>query len=114
MLCMEEVSIDFCMCGLKKISVQSLSQKMDELVDLGDIQEKVFGQIKYDEHSDDHQMQVASVLDKEGYLHCIVDMDHLLEGIQMLKKHPIEKRYHKPSEVISIIEQYISNNMKKT
>lgn len=66
---------------------------------------------EFGEHSDDHQTQVAGVLDKEGYLRCVLEMDDLLEGIQMLKQHPIEKKYHKTSQVISIIEQFISNDM---
>lgn len=68
---------------------------------------------EYGEHSDDHQTQVAGVLDKEGYLRCVLDMDDLLENIEMIKQHPIEKKYHKPSQVIPIIEQFISNDMKK-
>jgi UDP-N-acetylglucosamine transferase subunit ALG13 len=68
---------------------------------------------EYDEHSDDHQTQVAGVLSKEGYLLCVTDMDDLLKSIQMLKRYPIDKQYQKPSQVISIIEQFISNDMKK-
>lgn len=64
---------------------------------------------KYGEHSDDHQTQVAGVLDKEGYLRCISDVDDLLKGIQTLKETPITKKYHKPSQVVSIIEAFIMN-----
>jgi len=64
---------------------------------------------KYGEHSDDHQTQVAGVLEKQGYLRCVLNVDDLLETINDLKKMPIVKKYTKPSHVVSIIEQFIMN-----
>jgi UDP-N-acetylglucosamine transferase subunit ALG13 len=68
---------------------------------------------RYGEHSDDHQLQVAGVLEKEGYLRCVSDIDELFEKIIHLKKNPINKRYNKPSEVINIIMDFIENNHSK-
>lgn len=62
---------------------------------------------KYNEHSDDHQLQVAEALEKEGYLRIVVDMDKLGEVIELSKKEPIVKKYDKPSNVVPIIEQFI-------
>lgn len=64
----------------------------------------------YGEHIDDHQVQVASVLDKEGYLICVLDIKDLKSAIHYLKKNPINKKYNRPSEVVDIIINYINEN----
>lgn len=64
---------------------------------------------KYGEHIDDHQTQVAGVLEKEEYLRCVLDMNDLLDGIRLCKEYPINKKYNKPSQVIEIINDYINN-----
>jgi len=64
---------------------------------------------KYGEHSDDHQTQVAGVLEKQGYLRCILNVDDLLGAIESLEKKPISKKYSNPSQVVSIIEAFIMN-----
>jgi len=65
---------------------------------------------KYGEHTDDHQTQVAGVLEKEGYLRCILEMDDLLEGIKAYKKNPVLKIYNESSQVIGIIEGFINSD----
>lgn len=65
---------------------------------------------KFGEHIDDHQIQVASILDKEGYLITVLDMDKLKPAIEKLFKNPIKKRYNKPSEVLKIITKFINEN----
>lgn len=62
---------------------------------------------KYGEHSDDHQLQVADALSKEGYLRVVIDMDDLAETIEQCRRDPITKKYDKPSNIVPIIEQYI-------
>ena len=62
---------------------------------------------KYNEHSDDHQMQVADALESEGFLRVCYDMDNLAGLIELSKKDPIVKKYDKPSNVVSIIEDFI-------
>jgi len=66
---------------------------------------------KYGEHIDDHQIQVAEVLDQEGYLKCVINMDDLLTAINLLKNGDVAlKKYNKPSQVVEIIKQFIQNN----
>lgn len=62
---------------------------------------------KFNEHSDDHQIQVATALAKENYLKMVIDIDDLEKVIEELKRKPIKKKYDKPSNVISIISNQI-------
>lgn len=68
---------------------------------------------KFGEHTDDHQTQVAGVLAKEGYLKMVLDIDKIAEEIMDIKKNPIIKKYNRPSNVISIIEQFILDNERE-
>lgn len=66
---------------------------------------------KYGEHIDDHQIQVAEVLDREGYLKCVINMDDLLTAINLLKNGDVAlKKYNKLSQVVEIIKQFIQSN----
>lgn len=65
---------------------------------------------KYKEHTDDHQTQVSSVLDKQGYLISVEDMNLLGDAIHSIKKVPIAKHYEKSSKVLAIIENFINFN----
>lgn len=62
---------------------------------------------RFGEHIDDHQTQVADALEAEGYLRVVLDMDRLGETVQKCYDDPITKRYDKPSNIVSIIEQQI-------
>ncbi len=62
---------------------------------------------KYGEHIDDHQTQVSGVLAKGGYLREVVNMDDLGEAIRLSQIEPIMKKYDKPSNIISIIDDFI-------
>lgn len=64
---------------------------------------------KYNEHSDDHQMQVADALCEEGYLRVVYDMENLLDAINLSKTDPIVKKYDKPSNVVNIINEFLQN-----
>lgn len=64
---------------------------------------------KYDEHSDDHQLQVSGALRDEGYLREVIDMDDLLDTIRACKRNPIQKKYDKPSNIAPLIERYIDS-----
>lgn len=64
---------------------------------------------RFGEHSDDHQMQVADALEKEGYLRVVYDMDKLGDIVALSKTDPILKKYDKPSKVIDVIEEFIQN-----
>lgn len=69
---------------------------------------------RYGEHIDDHQTEVAGVLEDEGYLRCVLDINNLLEAIQISYHKPISKRYDKPSKVIDIIGRFITEELEKT
>lgn len=62
---------------------------------------------KFGEHSDDHQTQIAEVLQREGYLRTVLDMENLGKTILECRENPITKRYDKPSRVLPIIESAI-------
>lgn len=66
---------------------------------------------KHNEHIDDHQIQVAKVLEEEGYLKMVLDMEKISEEIHNLKKNPITKTYNRPSNVLEIIDNYIEKNL---
>jgi UDP-N-acetylglucosamine transferase subunit ALG13 len=65
---------------------------------------------KYGEHIDDHQIEVATVLDDEGYLKCITDIEDLHSSIVKLKTTPITKKYDKPSIVTKLVKDFINCN----
>src|SRR5699024_11036783 len=55
---------------------------------------------EYGEHIDNHQLQVASVLEKEKYLLTVTDISNLGKAITNLKSNKAEvKLYEKPSFV---------------
>ena len=66
---------------------------------------------KYFEHSDDHQTQISSVLANEGYLREVLDMDKLGETILLAYENPIKKKYNKPSNIIQIIDKFLSGDL---
>lgn len=65
---------------------------------------------KYKEHTDDHQLQVSSVLEQEGYLRVVIDMDNLGEVYKQAILNPIIKEYNRPSNVFEIINNFIKEN----
>lgn len=64
---------------------------------------------KYGEHIDDHQMQVSGVLADGGYLRMVTDIEELGQTIEMFNSDPISKKYDKPSNVVTIITEYIES-----
>lgn len=62
---------------------------------------------KYGEHVDDHQLQIVSVLEKEGYIRAVYDMEKLGEVISDALLHPIKKPYQRESNIIPIICRFI-------
>lgn len=65
---------------------------------------------KYHEHIDDHQLQIVGVLEKEGYVRAVYDIDRLGETIKLCETSPIKKIYDKPSNIVSIIDAFIQDN----
>lgn len=64
---------------------------------------------KYDEHIDNHQLQIASVLDESNYLKTVTNLDKLNEVIKMLEKENSIEKYDKKSEIVNLIETYLQN-----
>lgn len=64
---------------------------------------------KFGEHVDDHQLQVVKVLEDEGYVRTVYDMEKLGGVILEALKNPIKKIYERESRVIDIITTYIEN-----
>lgn len=64
---------------------------------------------RFNEHSDDHQIQISEMLEKEGYLRVVYDIGDLGDVIKEAYEHPIVKQYDKPSNVIPLIIQQIQD-----
>lgn len=67
---------------------------------------------KYNEHVNDHQIQIARKFEKEGYVKCVINLKNLGKTIKEMKKFEPKKYKNKDSDisVISIIEEFIDNN----
>ena len=65
---------------------------------------------KFKEHTDDHQLQVTSVLKDMGYLRVVIDISDLENQYVNATNKPLEKGYNRPSKVYSIIESFIKEN----
>lgn len=65
---------------------------------------------KFKEHIDDHQMQVSSVLHEENFLVMVTDIKELGVAIKELENNSVQiKKYDKPSHVLEVIDNFISN-----
>ncbi len=64
---------------------------------------------KYGEHIDDHQIQISTVLENEGYLKTVLDTDQLFNVIEELKSYPISRKFENNSQVLNLIKNFISN-----
>lgn len=65
---------------------------------------------EFGEHIDNHQIEVASVLESEGYLKSVIDIKDLYSVIKKMKENPVKKKYNKKSKAINIIRDFIKNN----
>lgn len=68
--------------------------------------------VKYQEHIDDHQIQVCDKLEKQQYLKVVYEMSDLYGMIQQVKKQKDVKQYSNPSNILSIIDEYIARTQK--
>ena len=65
---------------------------------------------KYNEHVNNHQLQIARKFKQQGYVKYVINMKNLGKAITDMEKF-VPKEYKKQkSNVISIIENYIDNN----
>ena len=65
---------------------------------------------QFGEHTDDHQLQVVTILEHEGYVRAVYRIEDLGDTIQAALQCPITKAYNRESYVLSIISSYISNS----
>lgn len=65
---------------------------------------------KFGEHTDDHQLQIASVLEEQGYLKKVIEISQLEKYIDKILIDGTIKKYNKESKVLEIIDTYIQEN----
>lgn len=61
---------------------------------------------KFNEHSDDHQLEITRMLEKLGYILSVEDISKLHENIKKIKVHNC-KIYNRESNILEIILNYI-------
>lgn len=64
---------------------------------------------KFGEHVDDHQLQIVKVLESEGYIRAVYDINKLLITLNKALDNPISKSYNRKSDILNIINEYIRN-----
>lgn len=64
---------------------------------------------KFGEHVDDHQLQIVKVLESEGYIRAVYDINKLLITLNKALDNPISKSYNRKSDILNIINKYIRN-----
>ena len=65
---------------------------------------------KYNEHVNNHQIQIARKFEQQGYVKCVINMKNLGKIIESIKDFQPKQYKKSESNVISIIENYIDNN----
>lgn len=65
---------------------------------------------KYNEHVNNHQIQIARKFEQQGYVKCVINMKNLGKIIESIKDFQPKQYKKSESDVISIIENYIDNN----
>jgi UDP-N-acetylglucosamine transferase subunit ALG13 len=63
---------------------------------------------KYDEHVDDHQIEICDVLDKKGYVSVIWDIKRLGEGISNIHSETFNTYSFSEGELVNDIIKFIS------
>lgn len=65
---------------------------------------------KYDEHVNNHQLQIARRFEQEGYVKYVINLKNLEKVIKSMDTFIPRKYESDESNVITIIENYIDNN----
>ena len=63
---------------------------------------------KFDEHRDDHQLQITRELEKQGKILAVYDIDKL-EKIILKARTWKPKRLSKENKILSLVENYLKN-----
>ena len=67
---------------------------------------------KYQEHTNDHQLQIAEEFEKEGYLLSVVDLKDLKKTLNKVKKFKPKEYHGNNQKMLDLIENYIATNHK--
>lgn len=62
---------------------------------------------KFSEHSDDHQLQIVDVFERNGYVAKVEKMGCLEQTIKELQIKPITKKFNGKGEIVEIIDGFI-------
>ena len=62
---------------------------------------------KYEEHSDNHQLQIVNHFFDEGYIYKVDDPSELEYALQKIKKNPITKKFSGSGNIIGILDEFI-------
>lgn len=63
----------------------------------------------FEEHVDDHQLQISNAFGKKNYVIECMEMSHLLECIEEAKKHQFDTYQSHHATVIHVIEEYLNS-----
>ena len=65
---------------------------------------------KFDEHVNNHQLQIARRFEQEGYVKYVINLKHLEKVIKSMENFIPRPYESDESNVLTIIENYINNN----
>lgn len=68
---------------------------------------------KYNEHTNDHQLEVVEELSNQGYILPVFNMRDLADSIEKAKTWTPKKFKSNNKNMVNLIENYIDNNTKR-
>jgi UDP-N-acetylglucosamine transferase subunit ALG13 len=69
---------------------------------------------KYDEHTDDHQLQIVKEMKNKGTVIEVRDIKNLEDAIQKARKLKPKKRVYKNSLITELISEFLKDLEKQT
>ncbi|AST93634.1 hypothetical protein BC6307_21385 [Sutcliffiella cohnii] len=64
---------------------------------------------KYEEHSDDHQLQIVNFFTENGYVKRVDEVNELLGVIKSFEESPITKKFKGEGRIVEIISDFINS-----
>lgn len=68
---------------------------------------------KYNEHTDDHQVQLAKILNKEGKVLAVFKKKELEKAIEMIRKRKFKPKIKKPEKIIKLVKNFLESSEVK-
>ena len=62
---------------------------------------------KYNEHENDHQLQIVDFFTEGGFIIKVIEMEELLPAYRQMKEHPIEKKFVGDGHVLELVGDFI-------